>query len=325
MRRREFIAALGGAAAWPLVARAQKALPVIGVLLPTLLETSAERLRGFRQGLTGSGFIEGENVTVIYRWAENEMDRMPGLAAELVRRQVTVLVTGGLPAAIAAKAATTAIPSVFVIADDPVKLDLVTSVSRPDGNMTGINVLNSELAAKRLELLHSLSPKITRIAALSNPAEGAQNERQIRELELAGRAMGLQIHVLPVNTSDEIDSVFATFNREPADALFVPNSPFLNGRRVQLVQLAAYHRLPAAYGGREYAEIGGLMSYGSNIVDAFRQAGVYAGRMLKGAKAADLPVIQATKIELIINHQTARMLGITVPHALLTSADEVIE
>jgi putative ABC transport system substrate-binding protein len=327
MRRREFITLLGGAAAnWPLAARAQQAaMPVIGFLLPSLPQTDADRLRGFRQGLKESGYVEGETVTVIYRWAEHQIDQMPKLATELVRRGVTVLATGGSQAAFAAKTATATIPILFIVGTDPVKLGLVTSVSRPDGNITGINVFNSELAAKRLELLRSLLPKATRIAVLINPAEGAQSESQLREVEVAARALGLQIQVASANTSGEINSAFATFERNRPDALFVTTTPFFNGRRVQLVQLAAHYRLPATYPSREHAEAGGLMSYGSSIADAFRQAGVYAGRILKGAKPIDLPVVQATKIELVINQQTAQMLGISVPHTMLAGADEVIE
>ena len=327
MRRREFITLLGGAAAnWPLAARAQQAaMPVIGFLLPSLPQTDADRLRGFRQGLKESGYVEGETVTVIYRWAEHQIDQMPKLATELVRRGVTVLATGGSQAAFAAKTATATIPILFIVATDPVKLGLVTSVSRPDGNITGINVFNSELAAKRLELLRSLLPKATRIAVLINPAEGAQSESQLREVEVVARAIGLQIQVASANTSGEINSAFATFERNRPDALFVTTTPFFNGRRVQLVQLAAHYQLPATYASREHAEAGGLMSYGSSIADAFRQVGVYAGRILKGAKPIDLPVVQATKIELVINQQTAQMLGISVPHTMLAGADEVIE
>ena len=322
MQRREFITLLGGAAAnWPLAARAQQAaMPVIGFLLPSLPQTDADRLRGFRQGLKESGYVEGETVTVIYRWAEHQIDQMPKLATELVRRGVTVLATGGSQAAFAAKTATATIPILFIVATDPVKLGLVTSVSRPDGNITGINVFNSELAAKRLELLRSLLPKATRIAVLINPRES-----QLREVEVAARAIGLQIQVASANTSGEINSAFATFERNRPDALFVTTTPFFNGRRVQLVQLAAHYQLPATYASREHAEAGGLMSYGSSIADAFRQVGVYAGRILKGAKPIDLPVVQATKIELVINQQTAQMLGISVPHTMLAGADEVIE
>ena len=327
MKRREFIGLLGGAAAtWPLAARAQPpAMPVIGFVDSRSPEVVADRLRGFRQGLKESGYVEGENVAIIYRWAENQLDRLPELVADLIRRQVSVLVTGGAPAAFAAKAATTTIPTVFLIGDDPVRLGLVASLARPGGNLTGSNIFIAELAAKRLALLRELVPRASRVAVLVNPADAPLTENQLNELKVAAPGLGLQIQVLNANTTREIDDGFETMGRERPDALFVAATPFLNGRRVQLAQLAAFHRLPAAYPLRESAEVGGLMSYGASVVDAFRQLGVYTGRILKGAKPANLPVVQSSKFELVINAGTARMLGLTVPPSLLAIADEVIE
>jgi ABC-type uncharacterized transport system substrate-binding protein len=262
----------------------------------------------------------------VFRWAENQFDRLPVLAAELVRLPVAVIASSGGPdVAFAAKAATTTIPIVFLSADDPVRLGLVTSLARPGGNLTGINFLNRELVAKQLELLRELVPGTTRVAALVDPANATITESTLSEVELAARPMGLQIQVLKASTSREIDAAFAAFARERPDALFVGSDPFFNARRVQLALLAGRHGVPAIYSGREYAEAGGLMSYGSNITDAYRQIGVYAGRILKGAKPADLPVVQSTKFELVINAQTARMLGLTVPDKLLALADQVIE
>jgi putative ABC transport system substrate-binding protein len=327
MRRREFITALGGAAAWPLVARAQQLpIPVIGFLDPRSLEGVANRLRGLRQGLKETGHIEGENVTIEYRWAENQMDRLPDLAAELARRQVALIIaSGGRDPALAAKVATTTIPVLFLTAEDPARLGLVASLARPGGNLTGINFFNAELATKRLELLRELVPGTKRLAVLINPVDAANSDSTLKAIEPAARAIGLQIQVLSASTSREIDAAFAIIGRDRPDAIFVGQTPFLNGRRVQIAQLAARHAVPASYSGREFPEVGGLMSYGSDIADAYRQVGIYAGRILKGAKPADLPVVQANKFELVINAQTARMLGLDLPAQLLARTDEVIE
>jgi putative tryptophan/tyrosine transport system substrate-binding protein len=326
MKRRQFITLLGGAAAaWPLAARAQQpAMPVIGFFDPTSPDGSAYRLRAFRQGLKETGYVERENVAIEYRWAENQVDRLPELAAELVRRQVAVIAALG-SAVFTAKASTTTIPIVFVVAEDPVRLGFVASLARPGGNLTGINIFNAELTAKRLELLRELVPGATRVAVLVNPALASNAETTLRDVEPAARAMRLQIQALNASTSREIDAAFATVVRERADALFVSPDPFFATRRVQLANLASHHSIPATYSNRDYAEAGGLMSYGPNISDAFRQVGVYAGRILKGARPAELPVVQSSKFELVINAQTARMLGLTVPDKLLATADEVIE
>jgi putative ABC transport system substrate-binding protein len=325
VRRREFIALLGGVATWPRAARAQQpAMPVIGFLNLASPDTIADRVRAFRQGLKETGYVEGENVAVAYRFAGNQNDRLPEMAAELVRQQVAVIAaTGGIAAVLAAKAATTTIPIVFMAAEDPVRLGLVGSLARPGGNATGINFFSNELVAKRLELLRELVPAATRVSVLVNPATAANAETTLRDVEPAARTMGLQIQVL--NASREINAAFATFGRERPDALFVGGDPLFDSRRVQIVQLAARHTVPATYSGRQYPEIGGLMSYGANLADAWRQVGVYTGRILKGARPADLPVVQSTKLELVINVETARMLGLTVPPTLLATADEVIE
>jgi putative ABC transport system substrate-binding protein len=328
MRRREFITVLGGAVAtWPLAARAQQpAMPVIGFLDPRSPDALADRLRGFRRGLKDAGYVEGENVVIVYRWAENQNERVPELAADLARRRVAVIVTpGGTPSALAAKAATTTIPIVFAVPEDPVRLGLVASLARPGGNATGINFFNVELAAKRLELLRELVPAAAHVAVLVNPTNVANTEANLKEVQLAGRAMGLQMQVVRASTSREIDAAFGTIVRERPDALFVGGDALFNSRRLQLALLAARHGLPATYPSRDYPVSGGLMSYGTDVTDAFRQVGAYAGRILKGAKPADLPVVQASKFELVISHQTARILGIDVPPTLLARADEVIE
>src|SRR5262245_18942512 len=327
MRRREFLRALGGAAvAWPLAARAQQsALPVIGFLEIRSPETIAERLRAFRQGLKETGYVEGENVAIDYRWAE-QIDRLPELAADLVRRQVAVIATAaGFTTVLAAKGATTTIPIVFSVSEDPVKFGLVPSLARPGGNLTGINLLSLELTAKRLELLREMLPAAARGAVLVNPANTANAQITLREVEAAGRAMGLTLQIFNASTSREIDAAFAAFGRERPDAVFVGQDAFFNGRRLQLANWAVRHALPMTSGSRDICEVGGLMSYGTNIVDTYRQMAVYVGRILKGAKPADLPVEQSAKFELVINAQTARMLGVDIPANLLARADEVIE
>ena len=327
MRRRYFLGALGGVvAAWPVVSQAQRAMPVIGFLNPTSPDMNADRLRAFRQGLKETGYIENENVAVQYRWADNHIDRLPELAVELVRQQVTVIVAiVGSPPAFAAKAATTSIPTVFAVGEDPVKLGLVASLARPGRNMTGLNFLNAELTAKRFELLREMLPKASRVGVLVNPINGTNAEATLRDVTVAARAIGLRIEVLNASTISEINAAFAATARERLDALFVGGDTFFNSRRVQLANLAARHAISTSFVGRQYAEAGGLMSYGTNIADAYRQVGVYAGNILKGAKPADMPVVQATKFELVINAQTANMLGVIVPPTLLARADEVIE
>ena len=327
MKRREFISLLGGVAvSWPREVLAQQAgIPVIGFLHPTSLEAFAENLRGFRQGLKETGYVEGENVAIEFRWADGQLDRLPELAADLVRRRVAVIATASPPAAFAAKEASATIPIVFGMAQDPVKLGLVASLARPGGNLTGINFLLTELTAKRLELLREMVPKAARVAVLVNPAQATNRESTLQEVEVGAQPMRLQIRILNADTPGEIDAAFAAFEYERPDALLVGSGTLFTGRRVQLTQWAAHHRMSASYSGREYVEVGGLMSYGSNTADAFRQSGAYVGRILHGAKPADLPVVQASRFELTINAQTARMLGLTVPATLLSIADEVIE
>jgi len=326
IRRREFIFTLGGAAvAWPLAVRAQQpAPPVIGFLSASSPEASGERMRGFHLGLKEAGYVEGDNVTVLYRWAEAHMDRLPELAADLVRRGVAVVACFGNAAALAAKAATTTVPVVFAVSEDPVRVGLVASLARPGGNLTGVNYFSAELVAKRLELLRALVPGAAKIAVLVDPA-APPTPTTVRELETAARAMGLQTQVLNARSSAEINAAFATVARGRPDALFVASGFLFSSRRVQLVHLATLHKVPATYPERQFTETGGLMSYGANYADVHRQIGVYAGRILKGAKALELPVVQSSKFELVINAETARMLGLTVPPTLLATADEVIE
>ena len=327
MRRREFLGVVGGAVWWPIAAHAQQpAMQAIGFLDQRTPEALTERLRAFRQGLKEIGYVEGDNATIVYRWAEHQIDRVPALAAELAARSVAVIVaSGGTRVALRTRATVTTIPIVFISAEDPVKLGLVASLARPGGNLTGINFLSAELVTKRLELMRVLVPTATRVAILVNPANVSSTASTLRDVEPAARTMGQQIQVLNASTSGEIDAAFATIVNARLDALFVGGDPFLDSRRVQLVQLANHHRVPAAYSGREYAEVGGLMSYGADIAGAYRQLGVYAGRILKGDKPAELPVVQASKFELVINTRTAKMLGLTVPSSLLAIADEVIE
>jgi putative ABC transport system substrate-binding protein len=326
MKRREFIALVSAAAACPFGAQAQQsAMPVIGFLNIASPDTFVDRLRGFRQGLREAGFVESENVTIIYRWAENDANRLPQLATELVRRKVTAIVaTGGAAPALAAKAASTTIPIVFGVPNDPVNLGLVASLARPGGNLTGINFFSNELVAKRLDVLRELLPGTVRLAVLFNPT-GADAASIARDLEIARRAMGLQIHILNASTKVEIDAAFTALASDRPDALFVAPDPLFFGRRVQLALLAARHGVPTTFSVRDNVEAGGLTSYGSNITDAYRQVGVYAGRIIKGEKPADLPVVQSSKFELVINLQTAKILGLTVPPMLLARADEVID
>jgi putative ABC transport system substrate-binding protein len=328
VRRREFISLLGGAAAaWPLDARAQQApaLPVVGFLNPVSIESNADRLRGFHRGLKDAGYVEGENVAVAYRWAEGQNDRLPELAAELVRRPVSVIACFTPAAVFAARSATTTIPIVFGVNEDPVRLGLVASLARPGGNATGINFLTAEMAAKRLNLLRELMPAAAHASVLVNPANATSTESTLKDVLTAARAIDLQTLVLNANTGSEINAAFASLKTQKSDALLVAGDAFFSHRRVQLVHLATRHAIPAIYSQREFTEIGGLMSYGPNLADAFRQVGAYVGRILKGAKPADLPVVQSTKFELVINAETARMLGLAVAQTLLATADEVIE
>jgi putative ABC transport system substrate-binding protein len=328
VKRREFITLLGGAAAaWPVTARAQQSvMPMIGFLDPTSHDTYAERLRAFRQGLKDTGYVESENVMMLYRSAENQFDRLPELAADLVRRQVTVIAAaGGSPSALAAKAATPSIPIVFTVSEDPVRLGLVASLARPGGNVTGINIFSGELVSKRLDLLRELIPGTARIAVLINPSNVANTATTLRDVEAGARAMGLQIQIFKATTHQEIDAVFARLLIDKLDALFVGNDAFLNSRRMQLALLATRHAVPAIYASRDYVDAGGLISYGTSFPDTYRQFGAYVGRVLKGAKPADLPVLQASKFELVINAVAARTLGLAVPPSLLARADEVIE
>ena len=325
MRRREFITVIAStAAAWPLAAGAQQAaMPVIGYLDSRSPEAVENRLRGFRQGLKEAGYAEGENITILYRWADDRMDRLPLLAADLVSRSVAAIITAGPPSA--SKAATTTIPIIFLVGSDPVQLGLATSLSRPTGNLTGIDIFTGELVAKRLELLRDLLPHATRMGVLVNPADAGATDAQLKEIDAAARAMGLQIQVHNADTRAEIDAAFEAMGRDRPDAVFAGTSAFLNGRRVQLAQLTAFYRLPAIYALRDFVEVGGLISYGSDIIDSFRQAGRYVGRIVKGAKPAELPIVKAAKFELVINAQTARMLGLTVPSSVLGRADEIID
>jgi putative ABC transport system substrate-binding protein len=327
IRRREFITLLGGAVAWPVSGRAQQpTMPVIGLISAAAPESLADRMLALRQGLNETGYIEGKNVAIEYRWAAGRHDLMPDLAANLLRGRVTVIVApGNATAALAAMAATKSVPIVFGVAEDPVKLGLVASLARPGGNLTGVNFLNSEVTAKRLGLLHELVPGIARVAVLVNPANPVNSGPQLEDAEAAAHALGLRIQAIKASTSSEINAVFANLGRERPDALFVGGDSLFINRRVQLVNLASRHAVPATYADRILTEAGGLMSYGSDLKDMWRQVGIYTGRILKGAKPADLPVVQSTKLELVINAETARLLGLTIPPSLLAIADEVIE
>jgi putative tryptophan/tyrosine transport system substrate-binding protein len=327
MKRRDFITLLGGAAAaWPLAARAQQpAMPVIGLLSSSgsLLADRARFLTAFRQGVRETGYVEGQNVAIEYRWAHDQHDRLPDLAADLVRRQVTVI-AADTTSSIVAKAATTTIPIVYTGGGDPVKLGLVASLNRPGGNVTGVTFVSAELGAKQLGLLHELQPGAVRVGVLVDP-NYAPSQSFVSDVQAAALSIGKQIEVLEAPTGRDIDTVFARLAQKPIDALLVGPGPLINSRLVQLATLAARHTLPAIANTRGFPEAGLLMSYGTSITDAYRQAGVYTGRILKGEKPADLPVMQSTKFELVINLNTARALGLTIPPGVLAIADEVIE
>jgi putative tryptophan/tyrosine transport system substrate-binding protein len=326
MRRREFIRLAGGAAAWPVVAHAQQAMPVIGFLHSASAATFAEHIPAFHKGLNEAGYVDGQNVTIDYRWAEGHNESLPALAVDLVRRRVAVIVTPiSTPATLAARAATSTIPIVFVIGADPVKIGLVASLNQPGGNVTGISDIGVQLGAKRLALLHELLPNAVRFAVLVNPNNPAITEAYVSELQAAASAIGRQIEVVTAGTISGIDTAFAMIVRMRADAFLISPEALFVTRRVQLLTLAARHALPAVYHRREFADAGGLMSYGSSLADQFRQTGLYAGRILKGEKPAEMPVQLPTKFEFIINLQTAKTFGIDIPPTLLARADEVIE
>jgi putative tryptophan/tyrosine transport system substrate-binding protein len=328
MRRRNFIALLGGAAVtWSLAARAQQgALPLIGFINGGSADASTGFVAAFRKGLSESGFVEGQNVAVEYHWLEGRYDRLPALAADLIRRRVALIATpGSVPAALAAKAATATIPIVFTVAEDPVQLGLVASLARPGGNATGINYFSREVVAKRLRLLHDLLPKAARIAVLLNRANAGSAEATLRGVQEAAPAIGLQIQILNARTIGEIDAVFAGFARERPDALFLAGDGFFTDRRVQFATLTARDRIPASGATSDFVKAGGLMSYGTDLTETYRQTGVYTGRILKGEQPTELPVLQSTKFEFVLNLQTARALDIEVPPGVLSIVDEVIE
>jgi putative ABC transport system substrate-binding protein len=327
LRRREFIALLGGAAAaWPLAARAQQpAMPIIGFVSARSAEASVRDAAAFHKGLSKTGYVEGQNVAVEYHWLDGQFSRLPSLMADLVRRRVAVIATPNNAGALAAKAATSTIPIVFGVAEDPTHLGLVASLARPGGNATGINFFPGEVVAKRLGLLHDLVPKAARIAVLVNPSNTKVAEATLREIPEAARALGLQTQVLNASTNREIEAAFAALARDRADALFVAGDGFFSSRRVQFATLAMRDRIPAAYSERDYVAAGGLMSYGTDLTEVFHQIGVYTGSILKGTKPADLPVLQPTKFQFALNLQTARALGLEVPPQLLASVDEAID
>ena len=326
MQRREFITLLGGAATWPLAARAQQpAMPVIGFLRNTAATGSKPIVTAFFQGLKEAGFVDGQSVAIEYRWADNQNDRLPALAADLIRRQVAVIVAAGIPAALAAKAATTTIPIAFEVGADPIEAGLVASLNRPGGNLTGVTTVNVELAPKRLELVHEVLPTTRSIALLVNPTSPFNAERLSTDTQIAARTLGLQLYVLHASTESDFDTVFASLVQMRAGALVINNDAFFLSRIEQLAALTVRHSVPTISAYREFTAAGGLMSYGGSLTDAYRLTGVYAGRILKGDKPADLPIQQATKVELYINQKTAKALGLTVPQALLSRADDVIE
>jgi putative tryptophan/tyrosine transport system substrate-binding protein len=325
MRRRAFITLLGGAVAWPLAARAQLAMPVIGFLHSGSPEPWANRVAAFRKGLGKAGYVEGQNVAIEFRWAAGQNDRLPDLAADLIRRRVAVIATlGSTPAALAAKAATTTIPIVFGVGTDPVAMGLVASLNRPGSNATGMSFQNVELTAKQLGMLRELAPGANRFAALVTP-NTAYTDAVVKDLQASALPLGLPIEILRAGTGREIDAAFANLVQKPGGALLVPADVFFTNRRAQIVTLAARHAVPTIYSTRDLAEAGGLMSYGPNLADVYEQTGIYVGRVLKGEKPADLPVVQPTKFELVVNLNTARALGLEVPAKLLALADEVIE
>jgi putative ABC transport system substrate-binding protein len=329
MRRRDFLTVLGSAAAaWPLASLAQaqqQAPPVVGFVSGSSREAGAERAAAFRRGLGESGFVEGRNVTVEYHWMDGQYDQLPSLMSDFVRRSVAVIATAGNPPALAARAATATLPIVFGVGEDPVKLGLVASLARPGGNATGMNFLATEIATKQLGLLREVMPKASRISVLVNPTNASNAESTVQDLPTAARALGLQIEVLSASTGREIEAAFAAFAREKTDALFIASEPFFVSRRVQIATLAAHYTIPTILGTREFVEAGGFMSYAADILEMYRRAGDYTARILKGTKPADLPVTQPSKFDLVINLQTARLLGIDVPPQLIAIADEVIE
>jgi putative ABC transport system substrate-binding protein len=327
MRRREFVTLLGGvAAAWPLTASAQQPTPVIAFINGGSSDPNARNVAAFRNGLNETGYAEDQNVKVEYYWLEGRYDSLPALMADLVRRQVAVITTPtNSPASLAAKAATTTIPTIFAVPQDPTRLGLVANLARPGGNATGINYFSQEVTAKRLRLLHDLAPNVVRVAVFVNPANASIAESTIRDVQEAAAVIGLQIKIFNASTISEIDAVFAALAHDRVDALFVAPDAFFLSRPEQIVNLAAVNKIPAAYGSRGWVTAGGLMSYGTDLAEMFHQVGVYSGRILKGAKPADLPVLQSTKFEFVINLKTAKTLGLDVPDRLLALADEVIE